>query len=72
MRSFSIDPLSSKKYNIPITSITSSNVHSIASILYASDLSLRIKDKYLNEIKDLTYENERRFIERIEARLRSG
>jgi hypothetical protein len=45
MKSFSTSP-NTKKYNIPITSITSSNIHSIASILYASDMPLEKKNEY--------------------------
>jgi hypothetical protein len=52
-------------YNLPITSITTSNVHSIASILLASDLSVKKIDKYYHQIKELNYENEGSFIERI-------
>ena len=52
-------------YNIPIKSITASDTLSIASILYASDLTADQINKYLQEIKDLNYENDGSFMEKI-------
>jgi hypothetical protein len=62
----------SKQYNLPITSITSSNLHSIAAVLYTSDLPVDKISKYVQEIKNLKYESEGGFTKRIEKKLQSG
>ena len=55
---------SSNSYNLPVTSITTSNIHSIAALLYASDLSFAKINKYCLEIKELNFESDRSFVER--------